>query len=137
MNMFDFEREIFTTAANAVLATYSTCRILNAFIYAPDKFPCVSIVMSDDGTNTRMRDSSGNDNFRDITITVDVFSNKTDGKKTEAEAIMQIIIDTLFPLNFNMVSCKPASNNNNASYYKLTATFIATVDGNGTIYTRK
>ena len=137
MNMFDLQRQIFTTAASAVLTTYSTCRILNSFVYAPDKFPCVCIVLSDDGTNYKMRDSSKADNFRDITITVDAFSNKQDGKKTEAEAIMQIIIDTLFPLNFNMVSCKPASNNNNASYYKLTATFIATVDGNGTIYTRK
>ena len=137
MNMFDIEREIFTTAASAVLTTYSTCRILNSFVYAPDKFPCVCIVLSDDGTNYQMRDSSKADNFRDITITVDAFSNKTDGKKTEAEAIMQKVIDTLLPLNFNMVSCKPASNNNNASYYKLTATFTATVDGNGTIYTRK
>ena len=40
-------------------------------------------------------------------------------------------------INFTMVSCKPASNNNNASYYRLTATFTATVDADGHIYTRK
>lgn len=137
MNMFDIERQIFTTAANAVITTYTTCRVVNAFIYAPEQFPCVSIVMSDDGTNARMRDSSKNDNFRDITLTVDVYSNKQNGKKTEAEAIMQIVIDTLFPLNFNMVSCKPNSNINNASNYRITATFTATVDSNGHIYTRK
>lgn len=136
MNMFDLQRQIFTTTANAILTQYSTCRIVNAFIYAPEVFPCVSIVLSDDGTNSRMRDSSKADNFRDITLTVDVYSNKQDGKKTEAEAIMQIIIDTLFPLNFNMVSCKPFSNINNASNYRITATFTATVDSNGTIYTR-
>lgn len=137
MNMFNIQKEIFTKVANAVLASYPTCRITNAFVYAPAEFPCVAIVLSDDGTTYDMRDSSGNDNFRDITVIVDVYSNKTDGKKTEAESIMQIVIDTLFPLNFNMVSCKPFSNINNAQNYRITATFTATVDGNGNIYTRR
>lgn len=137
MNMFEIERQIFTTAANAVLAVYPTCRIVNAFIYAPDKFPCVALVFSDDGMTYNMRTSARDDNYRDITLTVDVFSNKTEGKKTEAETIMQLIIDTLSPLNFVMVSCKPASNNNNASNYRITATFTATVNADGTIYSRK
>ncbi len=137
MNMFEIQREIFTAAATAVLTAYPACRITNAFVYAPAQFPCVAIVLSDDGTNASMRDSSKKDNYRDITLTVDVYTNKTDGKKTEAEAIMQIIIDTLYPLNFNMVTCKPMSNINNAQNYRITATFTATVDSNGTIYTRK
>ena len=92
MNMFNIQRKIFTMAAEAVLASYPSCRIANAFIYAPEKFPCVSIVLSDDGTTDRMRDSSRADNFRDVTVTVDVYTNKAEGKKTEAEDIMQIII---------------------------------------------
>lgn len=137
MNMFDIQREIFTKVANAVLTSYSTCRITNSFVYAPAQFPCVALVLSDSGMTYKMRDSSGEDNFRDITLTVDVYSNKTDGKKTEAESIMQIIIDTLFPLNFNMVSCKPMSDLNEAQNYRITATFTATVDGSGNLYTRR
>jgi hypothetical protein len=137
MNMFNIEKEIFTAAATAVLAISSGCRITNSFVYAPEKFPCVSIVHTDDGMTYKMRDSSHSDNFRDITVTVDSFSNKNDGRKTEAETLMQAVIDKLASLNFTMVSCKPASNNNNASYYRLTATFTATVDADGHIYTRK
>lgn len=137
MNMFEIQKEIYTKVANAVLASYPTCRITNAVIYAPSAFPCVAIVLSDDGTRYDMRDSSNTDNFRDITLTCDVYSNKVDGKKTEAESIMQIVIDNLFSLNFNMVSCKPISNMNNAQNYRITATFTATVDGNGNIYTRR
>lgn len=136
MNLFIQFREIFTIAANAVLTSYPDCRITNEFVYAPPVFPCVSIVLSDDGTKSSTRDSSKQDKYRDITVTADVYSNKQNGKKTEAEAIMQIIIDTLFPLNFNMVSCKPA-NFNNSSNYRLTATFTATVGSDGTLYTRK
>ena len=137
MNMFSIQREIFTTTATAVLTAYPTCRIVNAFIYAPPAFPCVAIVLSDDGMTYKMRDSSKADNYRDITLTIDAFSNKAEGKKTEAEGIMQTIIDTLAPLNFTMVSCKPASNTNDASNYRITATFTATVDKDGKLYTRR
>ena len=137
MNMFEKEREIFTMVATAILAVSPSCRVTNAFIYTPSVFPCVAVVFSDDGTNSQTRDSSKTDNYRDITITADVYSNKTDGKKIEAESLMQIVIDTLYPLNFNMVSCKPFSNNNNATNYRITATFIATIDSNGTLYTRR
>ena len=137
MNMFEIEREIFTVVADTVLATYSTCQILNKFVYAPDKFPCVSIVLGDDGTPYGMFDSSRADNFHDITLNVDVYSNKADGNKTEAEAIMQIIKDKLISLNFVMVSCKPNSNISNASIYRITATFTARVNASGNIFKRR
>lgn len=137
MNMFNIQKEIFTKVANEVLASYPACRITNAFVYAPAEFPCVAIVLSDDNTTQNTRDSSKADNYRDITVTVDVYSNKVDGKKTEAEAIAQIVIDTLTPLNFDMRSCRPSSNLNNATTYRITATFTATVDSNGIIYTRR
>ena len=137
MNMFNIQREIFTTVANEVLASYPACRITNAFVYAPAEFPAVAIVLSDDDMTDNTRDSSKADNYRDITVTVDVYSNKTDGKKTEAEVIAQIVIDTLTPLNFDMRSCRPLSNLNNATTYRITATFTATVDSNGIIYKRR
>ena len=137
MNMFNIQKEIFTTVADEVLASYPACRITNAFVYAPAEFPAVAIVLSDDDMTDNTRDSSKADNYRDITVTVDVYSNKADGKKTEAEAIAQIVIDTLTPLNFDMRSCRPLSNLNNATTYRITATFTATVDSNGIIYKRR
>lgn len=137
MNLFKAFREIYTITANRVLAEYQDCRILNAFVYAPPAFPCMCMVLSDDGTRQESRDSSKQDKFRDITVTVDVYSNKAEGKKTEAEDIIQIVIDTLYPLNFEMTSCKPMSNMNNASQYRLTATFVATIKSDNTIYTRR
>lgn len=137
MNMFNIQREIFTAIANEVLASYPSCRITNAFVYAPAEFPCVAIVLSDDYVTQNTTDSSKADNYRDVTVTVDVYSNKADGKKTEAETIAQIVIDTLSPLNFEMRSCRPSSNLNNASNYRITATFTATVDSSGTIYKRR
>ena len=134
MNMFEIQREIFTTVANAVLAVSTNCLISNAFIYAPAEYPAMACVLSDDGTKDNTRDSSKTDNYRDITVTVDVYSNKVNGMKTEAESLMQTVIDTLIPLNFSMRSCKPTGNN--ASSYRISATFTASVGADGTIYTR-
>lgn len=137
MNMFEIEKEIFTTVATALISSSPSCRVVNAFVYAPDHFPTVSIVFSDDGTTPGMRDSSRADNYRDVTIVADAFSNKVNGKKGEAESLMQTVIDTLCPYNFDMVSCRPNSNVSNAQTYKITATFTATVDKDGNIFTRR
>lgn len=137
MNMFNIQKEIFTDIANRVLATSPECNITNSFVYMPEVFPTVSIVLSGDGTTPNTRDSSHIEKFRDITLTVDVFSNKVEGKKTEAESLMQVIQDRAYALNFNMVSCIPNSNTANASIYKITATFTATVGHDGSLYSRR
>lgn len=137
MNVFEIQREIFTSVANEVLTSYPTCNIVNSFVYAPDKFPTASIVMSGDGSTANTRDSSHIDKFDDISATVDVYCNTANGKKTQAEGIMAIIKDKFYSLNFTMVSCKPNSNISNAQVYRISATFVATVDNNGNIYTRR
>ncbi len=136
MNVFQAQKEIYTEVANTVLASFPTCNIRNAFVYAPDVFPTVAIVLSGDGSTHNTRDSSHIDKFNDITATVDVFTNKAGSKKTEAEEIMGVISDKFYSLNFNLVSCKPSSNTSNAQIYRLTATFTATVDRGGNLYTR-
>jgi hypothetical protein len=84
-----------------------------------------------------MRDSSGDDNFHDITLTIDVYSNLVNGKKTQTEAIMNMVRSVLLPMNFRQISCRPASNLNDATVYRLTGTFTATVDNNNTFYYRR
>lgn len=137
INVFQAMKDIYTQVANTVLASYPTCTIRNSFVYAPDAFPFASIVMSGDGNTRNTRDSSHINKFNDITATVDVFTNKADGKKTEAEGIMGVISDKFYSLNFDLVSCKPSSNTSNAQIYRLTATFVATVDYNGKLYSRR
>lgn len=137
MSVFQIMKEIYTDVSNTILGTYPTCFVTNSFVYAPDVFPTAAIVMSGDGTTAGTRDSSHVDKFNDITATVDVWTNKIDGKKTEAEAIMGLISDKFFSLNFNLVSCKPNSNNANAQNYRITATFVATVGNDGKLYSRR
>lgn len=136
-NIFQIQSEIYTDVANTVLASYPTCTIRNSFVYAPDAFPFASIVMSDDGDTQNTRDSSNIEKYIDVTATVDVYTNTANGKKVQAEGIMAVISSRLYALNFKKVSCKPNSNTNIASTYRLSATFTATVDCYGNIYARR
>lgn len=137
MNMFEIQRAIFTEFVTAIHEVDSSCRVGNKFVYTPATFPYVSIVLSGDGTTPNTRDSSKIEKYRDITLTVDVYSNKSDGSKTEAESLMQAVQDKAYSLAFNMVSCSPNSNTALATIYRLSATFTATVDWNGNIYARR
>ena len=137
IDVFALQRELQTLIFTPIHNEYSECIMLNAFTSAPSKFPCVVIVLSDNGTTSSMRDSSGDDNFHDITLTIDVYSNLVNGKKTQTEAIMNMVRGVLLPMNFRQVSCRPASNLNDATVYRLTGTFTATVDSNNTFYYRR
>lgn len=137
IDVFQLQKELQTSIFTPVHEAYPECAMLNAFVSAPPKFPCVVIVLSDNGTTSSMRDSSGDDNFHDITLTIDVYSNLVNGKKTQTEAIMNMVRGVLLPMNFRQISCRPASNLNDATVYRLTATFTATVDNNNTFYYRR
>ena len=137
IDVFALQRELQTIIFTPIHNEYSDCIMLNAYTSAPSKFPCVVIVLSDNGTTSSMRDSSGDDNFHDITITIEVYSNLVNGKKTQAEAIMNKAPGVLLPKNFRQVYCRPTSNLNDATVYSLKAAFTATVDNNNTIYYRR
>lgn len=137
IDIFAIKQEIQTLPFAAVQAVYKNCMVTNATIAAPSKFPCLGVVLSDNGTTQSMRDSSGEDNYHDITLRVDVWSNKTNGKQAEAEGIMNIVRGALLSHNFRQVSCRPTSDINNATVYRLTAEFTATVDADKNIYFRR
>lgn len=137
IDVFALQKELQTLIFTPIHNDYSECAMLNAFTSAPPKFPCVAIVLADNGTTSHMRDSSGDDNFHDITLTIDVYSNLVNGKKTQAESIMNIVRGVLLPKNFRQISCRSRSNMNDATVYKLTATFTATVDNKNTFYYRR
>jgi len=137
IDVFALQKEVQTAVFTPIHEAYSDCIMLNSFVSAPSKFPCVVIVLSDNGTTSSMRDSSCEDNFHDITLTIDVYSNLVNGKKTQSEDIMNIVRRVLLPNNFRQVSCRPASNLNDATVYRLTGTFTATVDNNNNFYYRR
>ena len=64
-----------------------------------------------------------------VMFEINVYSNKAEGKKTECKAIMKIIDDVLFSMNFKRQALTPVPNLEDATTYRLVARYRAMTDG--------
>lgn len=133
--MIDIEPQIFDKVYNAVISKYPNADIVGETVLAPSVFPCVSIEEADNYATRNTRDSSGNDNHADLMYEVNVYTNKTVGKKAECKDIFNIVNDTLSGLGFTRQSKIPIQMDDSTKY-RLTGRFIATVSNNEVIYRR-
>lgn len=99
------------------------------YVKAPSKFPHVSIVEVDNYTSYRHMDTSATEAYSTVMYEVNVYSNKTAGKKSEAKAIMSLIDSMMYARNFTRLSLTPVPNMEDATIYRLTARYRAETDG--------
>ncbi len=133
--MIDIENEVFEVVSTEVLASYPNALIVGKETRMPSKFPCVSIVESDNATVQRTQDSGSNENHATVMYTVDVYSNKAKGSKTECKAILSIVDDVMLRKGFTRTMKQPISLDD-ATKYRLIARYTAVVSTNKTIYRR-
>lgn len=120
--MIDCENEVFTRVATAIREKYPEVNIASEFVSAPSAFPHVSIVMADNPDSLNMT-------MTDPMFEVNVYSNKTEGKKSEAKGIMAIIRSQMASMNFRCSALTPTPNLEDATIYRLTGRFEVRTDG--------
>ena len=86
--MIDIESMVVNAVRNAVKTKYPKCDIVSEYVDTPSQFPCVQILEADNYTYRRTQDNNLLEHHANVMYEVNVFSNKTDGKKAEAKAIM-------------------------------------------------
>lgn len=133
--MIDIEDDIFELVSSAVSASFPDTSIVGKQARIPSKFPCVSIVESDSYTISYTQDSESNENHASVMYSVDVYSNKAKGSKSECKAIMSAIDDVLIRKGFARTMKQPISMDD-ATKYRITARYSAVVSKNKTIYRR-
>ena len=135
--MINVENEVFSTVATALRNEFSGIFVSGEYVSAPPAFPAVTLVEDDNSTYTRTLDSSGQENHAQIMYTVNVYSNKSSGKKSECKSIMAIIDDEMQDMGFLRVGSGPmAAPNANASIYRMVARYRATISTDKIIYRR-
>lgn len=134
--MIDIEAQVFTIVSNAVLAVYPDAFVTPEYVRQPAQFPTASIVQMDSVVNRSMRDSSRIENGADVMFQVDVYSNRMDVRKQECKAIIALIDEQFALLGFTRSFMNPIPNLSDATIYRITARYVATVDANETIYRR-
>lgn len=73
-------------------------------------------------------DNRFNENHALLLVSVNVYSNKAGTKKSEAKAIMGVIADTMYRMNFRRTMMSPITNMNDTTIFRYTAQFEGVAD---------
>lgn len=125
--MNDCENEVYTRVARVLRETFPGVDIAGEYINAPSRFPHVSITQSD---NSVIREyTTCCTEMAQMMFEVNVYSNKTEGKKSECKSIMKEIDKVLFSMNFRRIALTPVPNMEDATIYRLVARYRVASDG--------
>ena len=134
--MIDHEFTIFSIIATALRSAVNPIYVAGEYVPQPPQFPCVFIVEVDNTVNMLTRDSGAIENSANVMYEVDVYSNKAKGKKAECKAIIALVDEQFSRLGFTRAFLNPIQNLNDATVYRMTARYRATIGKDNLVYRR-
>ena len=134
--MIDVEEDIFDELARLVLAAYPGAYVSGEHVEVPASFPAVSIIETSNKVEESCEDTSGSEVAAELAYTVNVYSNSASGAKRECKAIMNLIDERMRLRNMRRSFSGPVGNEADPSIYRLTASYVGSVDRDGYCYRR-
>lgn len=134
--MIDVENELFSEVSSRVRERYPDIYMTGEYVKSPSDFPCVSLVEVDNATFRDTQTTEGQENHAAVMYELNVYSNKTKGKKAECKEIVGFIDEVLMGLNFTRIMLEPVPNQDSATIYRMLGRYRAIVSKNKTIYRR-
>lgn len=134
--MIDIESEIFDIVSKSVREKYPKIYMTGEYIATPPSFPCVSLVEIDNQMYQKTQDSGRIENHVELLYEVNVYSNKTSGKKSECKAIIALMDYKMQSLGFTRTFLNPIPNENDTTIYRMIARYKAVVSKDKVIYRR-
>lgn len=134
--MIDMETEIFNEVSERVREQYPDIFMTGEYVKTPPSFPCISLVEVDNATFRNSQTTEGQENHAAIMYELNVYSNKTKGKKAECKEIVAFIDEILMGLNFTRLMLEPVPNQDEATIYRMLGRYRAVISKNKTIFRR-
>lgn len=134
--MLDFSNEIFTAVAAPVRKAHRGITVIGEHTRNPSKFPCLTLDETQNVTMGNLADSSQTEKFVGLTYRLQVFSNKTNGKKAEARAIFATADNVMLAMGFQRITYSTTPEIYESTIYSITATYEAVVGVDGVMYKR-
>ena len=138
--MISPENPLFSTIATALRQQLSSVFVTGEYVSQPPKFPAVHIEEFD---NFPVRSTQTNANLEktvQVVYEVNVYSNKTKGKKAECKDIIALVDSEFRKLGFTRIMLNPIQNMNDATIYRMYGRYRGEVavdaDGNYLVYRR-
>lgn len=110
-----------------------SANVIGEYVDAPTSFPAVTIFQIDNSIVPGMR-TVNIENAVDVSFEVNVYDNTSGYKKQKAKEVMADIDEIMSELGFTRTMYSPTSNIADASIYRLTARYEASVDSDLWIY---
>ena len=134
--MIDIENEVFNDVATDVRAKYPDIYMVGEYVKTPPKFPCLSLVEMDNQNYQRTEDSGSSENHVSVMYEVNIYSNKTIGKKAECKAIATLVDEQMLALGFARTMLQPIPNLDDATIYRMVGRYSAVISKNKEFYRR-
>lgn len=134
--MIDIENAVLDRVSTSVRERFPEVYFSGEYVKTPPTFPAVSMVEMDNATYRRSQSSSSMENHAEVMYEVNVYSNKTAGKKDESRRIASIIDAAMQNMGFTRMMLNPVPDMNNATIYRIVGRYIAVVSADNTIYRR-
>ena len=134
--IIDIENAVFDAVTTAVRTKYPNIFITGEYVNSPSSFPAVSLVEMDNSIRETTIDSGSNENHVNVMYEVNVYSNKTTGKKSECREILGLIDEEMLLMGFSRSTLTPVPNEYDSTIYRMVARYRAVVSSNNTIYRR-
>lgn len=134
--MIDIESQVFDRVATRVRGQFPDIFMVGEYVSSPPSFPAASLVEMDNSTRETTIDSGSNENHANVMYEVNVYSNKTTGKKSECKAIMALIDEEMTAMGFVRSTLTPVPNEYDSTIYRMVGRYRAAVSTDHKIYRR-
>ena len=134
--MIDVEADIFNEVSQRVRDKYPGIFMTGEYVRSPSSFPCVSLIEVDNSTLRDTQTNEGKENHVVVMYELNVYSNKTKGKKAECKEIIGFIDEILMGLNFTRVMMEPIPNQDDVTVYRMLGRYRAVISKNNEIFRR-
>lgn len=134
--MIDVLNETFTRIAAAVRNAHPGTTVSGEYTRKPSQFPAVTLDETQNVMVDRLEDSSNEESFAGVAYRLQVFSNKTSGKRAEARAIFATADAEMRQMGFRRVTYSTMPEIYESTIYSVTATYEAIVSAEGYVYAR-
>lgn len=134
--MIDIENEVFDRVAKRVREQFPNIFIVGEYVKSPSSFPAVSLMEMDNSYRDDTADSGSNENHVNVMYEINVYSNKTTGKKSECKAIVALIDQEMTAMGFVRSTLTPVPNEYDSTIYRMVGRYRASVSSDHKIFRR-
>ena len=116
--MIYIENELFSEISQKARNQFPNIFITGEYVKSPPSFPCVSFIEIDNIALKNTQSTESNENHVSVTYELNVYSNKTKGKKAECKKIVAFIDEILMKFNFTRIMLEPIQNQDTRQLYQ-------------------